>query len=77
MIKVPDNFDGEKFASKYTPDFYIDAHGHLICGTYPNLTLGDIADCVTALISPPTLEERLEAAELMINLLLDTQQGGV
>ena len=26
---------------------------------------------------PPTLDERLEAAELMINLLLDTQQGGV
>lgn len=77
MIKVSDNFDGEKFAAKYTPDFFVDASGNLVCAAYPNLTTGDIADCVVDGIRPATIEERLEAAELMIDLLLDTQQEAV
>jgi len=71
MIKVPDNFDGEKFASKYTPDFYIDANGHLVCTAYPNLTLVDIADCVVSATQPPTFDERLEALELVTDMLMD------
>lgn len=71
MITIPENFDGERFASKYTTDFYIDAHGHLICAAYPDLTLADIADCVTDATPPPTLEERLEALELVTDMLMD------
>ena len=74
MIKIPDNFDGEKFASKYTADFYVNANGHLICAAYPDLTLADIADCVVGATQPPTLEERLEALELVADMLMD---GGV
>jgi len=74
MIAIPNNFDGEKFANKYTPEFYIDANGHLVCAAYPDLTLADIADCVVDATQPPTLEERLEALELVTDMLMD---GGV
>jgi len=43
------------------------------------VALGNVADPpdVEAIIPIlPTIEERLEAAELMIDLMLDTQQGG-
>lgn len=75
-MKIPDNFDGEKFAAKYTPNFFVDAAGNLVCAAYPHLTAGDIADCVVSGTHPATIEERLEAAELMIDLLLTDTQGG-
>lgn len=80
MIAKPDNFDGAKFAQKYNLDpvhgFWVDAHGYLWCPSLPDLQASDLADCVFDPPGPPipTLEERVEAAELMINLLLDTQQ---
>jgi len=78
MVKPNGNFDGAKFARKYNldpmSDFIIDASGYLQCPFLPELTAEDIADCV---LDPPpsSVDERLEAAELMIDLLLDTQES--
>lgn len=46
-----------------------------ITGEWP-LTYDDLIDCLADPPGPPlpTVEERLEAAELMIDLILDTQQ---
>ena len=81
MITPPLNFDGSKFAAKYGLDvtaFWIDTQGFFQCPLLPDLTDADLADCIAdpAIPTPATIEERLEAAELMIDLLLtDTQEA--
>jgi len=50
-MKIPNNFDGAKFADKYKlsafdGDFWVEKGSNLICPSLPNLTGADIADCV-------------------------------
>ena len=77
MITVPSRFDAELFRQKYENvkdlTFYIDPDGFFQCPSIPELTSEDLLDCVGPDL--PTINERLEAAELMIDLLLDTQGG--
>lgn len=49
MIKIPKDFDGQKFMEKFgvdMHDFHADKDG-LHCESLPNLTEADVADCVT------------------------------
>lgn len=50
-MKVPSNFDGLKFAKKYSLDpvkgFYIDNKGDFYCPSLPNITEADLLDCVS------------------------------
>lgn len=75
---LPLYFDGAKFADKYQldsmRDFCVDVLGVFVCPSLPDLTLEDLADCVSEPL--PSSDERLEAAELMIDLLLTDTQGG-
>jgi len=58
MLKIPNNFDGAKFALKYNlrerGDFHDDGNGNLICPTLPNLKNDDLLDCI---IDPPPSEQ--------------------
>lgn len=59
-VAIPQNFDGTKFAAKYTlayDAFYID--GNQLFSPVPNLTEADLLDCV---VTPAELAE-LEAQE--------------
>lgn len=81
LLKVPSGFNGQLFAEKYKDIsdlvFYVDANGLFQCPALPNLTATDLADCVeVSEVLTATIEERLEAAELMIDLLLTDTQGG-
>lgn len=74
--QLPVNFSSDLFARKYgldpMTDIAVGVNGEFIVPRLPNLTLEDLLDCVA--IPPASADERLEAAELMIDLLLDTQQ---
>jgi len=54
-IRIPPDFDGAKFAKKYSldplTDFYDDGHGNLACPSLPNLTETDLLDCI---VDPPS-----------------------
>jgi hypothetical protein len=48
-MKIPNNFDGKKFAEKFSLNksaFFIDAEGELICPSIPDLSADDVADCL-------------------------------
>ncbi len=75
ISELPLHFSGSVFAAKYKlteNDFWFDCNSNFTCPSLPHLTREDLLDCVAAPL--PSTEERLEAAELMIDLLLDTQQ---
>lgn len=76
MIEVPLRFDSAKFQEKYKDIvpliFWINPEGFFECPSIPELQTSDLLDCVH--LEVPTIAERLEAAELMIDLMLDTQQ---
>lgn len=82
MLTRPVNFDGATFARHHNldevMDFWVDVHGVFYCPSIPDLTQAILDSFVLDINqSPkPTIEERLEAAELMIDLVLDTQSGG-
>lgn len=79
VIVYPENFSALKFCAKYNIPIE-----RIICSEpnylhYPidlEITEADLLDCIADPPGPPlpTVEERIEAAELMIDLLLDTQQ---
>lgn len=71
MIKIPQNFDGAKFAAKYSldpfKDFYVN-RGDLICLSLPNLTEEDLLDC---LVDPPSpfieFEKPISAPDFIVS----------
>ena len=79
MIRPPVNFDAEKFRAFYNlplfdqgRTFWIDHDGFLQCPSLPDLTAEDLTSFV---YDPPgpVIEDRLQAAETLINLILDEE----
>lgn len=77
MIRIPANFDVEKFRTFYNLPpfnqaraFWIDCDGFLQCPLLPNLTEDDLTQFI---LDPPgpTVVDRIEATETLINLILD------
>lgn len=79
MIKPPVNFNGVKFAEFYnlaaggtSADFWVDGNGYFHCPSLPDLTEEDLAQFICG--EPgPTVEDRMLAAETLINLILDEE----
>jgi hypothetical protein len=74
---LPLHLDLKKLGVKFDFNAEYDcvvSKGIFFCPSRPDLTVEDLQDCVTIPVPVVTLEERLEATELMIDLLLDTQQ---
>lgn len=50
MPKIPANFDGAKFATKYNldpfKDFYDNGKGEIVCPSLPDLVDADLLDCI-------------------------------
>lgn len=79
LLNLPDNFSVQLFFQKYPnlneSDVTCWPGNRLMVHPDIEITDNDLLNCVTVPgPTPPTLMERLEAAELMIDLLLDTQQ---
>lgn len=78
-VVYPDNFDIQKFSAKYKilPEYLTcSAPNYLHYPPGLDINEADLLDCIADPPGPPppTVEERVEAAELMIGLILDTQQ---
>ena len=72
MVQIPENFNGSKFAAKYSfstdpmeqgEQFWLDEQGLLICPSLPDLTEADIADCVDDPIQLDRVASRKRDAE--------------
>jgi hypothetical protein len=76
IVNIPVNFDENAFAKHYglTPmlDMLNIGNGQMSIPRLPDLIDDDLLQFIA--MPEPTIVERLEAAELMIDLLLDTQQ---
>lgn len=77
MIVAPADFDSKKFMTFYNlpgdPQagaFWIDAQGFFQCPALPNLTQEELSQ-FTLEDKPATLEQRTEALELLIDILLE------
>lgn len=77
-LQYPERFAPEKFIKKYglnAEDVTLIAPNYISFIGVTDVAESDLLDCIAdpPPLPPPTVEERLEAAELMIDLLLDTQ----
>lgn len=71
---LPEGFSFALLAQKYNldpaSDFIIDVEGFFLAGSIPDLSAGDLLEFVPTEPPPATLQERVEAAETLINLIL-------
>jgi hypothetical protein len=71
---LPEGFSFALLAQKYNldpaSDFIIDVEGFFLAGSIPDLSAEELLEFVPSEPPPATLQERVEAAETIIDLLL-------
>lgn len=80
MIRPPQNFSGAKFAEFYNlpaggveSAFWVDGNGYFHCPSLPDLTEADLSQFICDEPESLTVEDRILAAETLINLILDEE----